>query len=103
MNQRYEDALDIIEEDGQAIRRLESELHKKESDYTLLLKRYRRREAIITELLAVVDGLLLAIDEVGVGLFGPPKPDAKTWKDAKADWWQALLAAVEAAEKGRDE
>jgi len=46
-----------------------------------------------------IEKLLLAINDVGEGLFGTPETSSgKTWKDAKAEWWQSLLAAVSEAE-----
>ncbi len=52
--------------------------------------------------LAIVDKLLLAIDEVGVGLFGPDV-GLGSWRDAQASWWQSLLKAVAAAQAAKGE
>lgn len=49
---------------------------------------------------AVVDDLLSSIEEVGVGLFGPD--DGRSWRDAKASWWQSLLKAVAAAKAAKE-
>lgn len=53
------------------------------------------RDREIERLQAIVDDLLSGIEEVGVGLFGPD--DGRSWRDAKASWWQSLLKAVAAA------
>ena len=44
------------------------------------------------------DELAEAIDELGTALFGPADADGKTWRDARAEWWQRCVRAVEAAE-----
>jgi len=47
------------------------------------------------------DELVAAIEELGIGLFGTPETNrhGKSWRDAKADWWQRCRRAVEAVER----
>lgn len=44
----------------------------------------------------IIDKLLLGIESVGKGLFSNIG-----WREAKAEWWQELLAAVKAAEAAK--
>lgn len=40
------------------------------------------------------DELVASIDDLGSALFGQPS-DGKTWRDAKAAWWQRCVRAVD--------
>lgn len=51
----------------------------------------------IKRLQEIVDEMAAAIDELGTNLFGVE--EGKTWKDAKATWWQRCVRAVEVVEK----
>ena len=56
-------------------------------------------EAENARLQAIVDRLAAAIDNLGNHMFGTPdKAYGKSWRDAKADWWQECVHVVEAAE-----
>jgi hypothetical protein len=55
------------------------------------------RDHKIGRLITVINRLLAAISEVGIGLFGPAS-SGRSWRHAKAEWWQQLLLAVTAAE-----
>ena len=51
----------------------------------------------MADIQAVAAELAAAIDALGNGLFGSPE-NGKSWRDAKAEWWQRCKAAVEAYE-----
>jgi uncharacterized protein HemX len=54
------------------------------------MRREKQRDELLRELVS-------AVDELGNALFGPPS-DGKSWRDAKAEWWQRIRHAVEQAE-----
>lgn len=47
------------------------------------------------------DELVGAIDELGNHLFGLPW-NGRSWRDAKAEWWQRCVRAVKAAEAAKE-
>ena len=60
-------------------------------------------KAVLTEikrLRETSDELVYSIDELENTLFGP-SDGLRGWRDAKAEWWQRCVKAVDAAEKAR--
>ena len=57
----------------------------------------------IERLRGIIGNLVNAINELGNTLFGKPTyANPRSWRDAKAEWWQRCVKAVDAAEAAKE-